>query len=116
MRTACCGLDCDVCEANLATKANDNALRAATAEKWSKMYNHPMKPEDINCTGCRVQGAKIGHCLVCAVRKCCMERGHRHCGVCDQYPCKTIEDFLGMMPAEMAAANRNRLRNGTRKG
>ena len=112
MRTACCGLDCDVCDAYLATKDNDDALRAATAAKWSVMYNHPMKPEDIHCTGCRVQGAKIGYCLVCAVRKCCMERGHKHCGKCDQYPCETLEGFLGMMPKEAASANRARLGGG----
>jgi hypothetical protein len=110
MRVACCGLDCEVCEAYLATKADDDSMRAATAEKWTKMYHHPMKPEDINCTSCQAKGAKIGHCLVCAVRKCCMERGLAHCGACDQYACKTLEGFLGMMPAEMAAANRNRLR------
>ena len=104
-----CGLDCEVCDAYMATKANDDSLRAATAAKWTTMYNYPMKPEDIHCTGCQAQGAKIGHCHVCAVRKCCMERGHVHCGVCDQYACETLEGFLGMMPKDIANANRGRL-------
>jgi hypothetical protein len=85
-------------------------MRATTAEKWTIMYNHPLKPEDINCTGCQAPGAKIGHCHVCSVRQCCMERGHAHCGVCDQYACEKLEGFLGMMPEDIATANRGRLR------
>jgi hypothetical protein len=110
MRTGCCGLDCEVCDAYLATEADDDAMRRATAEKWTKMYNHPMKPEDINCTGCQAKGPKIGHCHVCAVRTCCVKKGLSHCGACDEYGCTTLEGFLGMMPPEMAAANRQRLR------
>ncbi len=110
MRIGSCGLDCEVCGAYAATEANDDAMRAATAEKWTKMYKYPMKPEDINCTGCQAKGPKIGHCSVCAVRKCCIEHHQPHCGACDQYPCQTIDGFLGMMPKEIAEANRQRLR------
>ena len=35
---ACCGLDCEACEARLATISNDNALRAKVAEEWSKTF------------------------------------------------------------------------------
>lgn len=34
---ACCGLDCEACEARLATISNDNALRAKVAEEWSRI-------------------------------------------------------------------------------
>jgi len=67
-----------------------------------------MKPRDINCTGCRAPGVKIGHCLICAVRKCCRELEHEHCGVCPDYACDTLNGFLGQMPEEMAAANHER--------
>ena len=110
MMISCCGLDCEQCDAYLATQANDNAMRATTAKKWTQMYNHPMQAEDINCTGCQATGDKIGHCQVCAVRKCCMDHGHAHCGVCEDYGCETLEGFLGQMPDEMAASNRARLR------
>jgi hypothetical protein len=109
MQISCCGLNCQACDAFLATQRDDEALRAATAEKWTQMYNLPMKPEDIHCTGCQAPGVKIGHCELCAVRQCCMERGHAHCGVCPDYACDTLDGFLGQMPAEMAAANRERL-------
>ena len=34
---ACCGLDCEACEARLATISNDNALRAKVAKEWSRI-------------------------------------------------------------------------------
>jgi len=52
-KIAVCGLDCASCEAYIATKRNDNELRAKVAKKWSKNFKHPnLKPEDINCLGC----------------------------------------------------------------
>ena len=39
--TACCGLDCESCEARIATIANDDELREKTARKWSAMNNAP---------------------------------------------------------------------------
>ena len=32
---ACCGLDCETCDARVATLNNDNALREKTAKLWS---------------------------------------------------------------------------------
>lgn len=45
---AYCGLSCEQCEAFLATKNHDNALRAEVAEKWAKLNNAPIKPEHIS--------------------------------------------------------------------
>ena len=38
---ACCGLDCEGCDARIATVRNDNELREKTARKWSVMNNAP---------------------------------------------------------------------------
>jgi hypothetical protein len=46
---AYCGLDCEKCEAFIATKNNDNHLRAKVSEEWAKLYNAPIMPEHINC-------------------------------------------------------------------
>ena len=52
---ACCGLDCENCDARIATINNDDKLREETAQKWSAMNNtSEITPETINCTGCRV--------------------------------------------------------------
>lgn len=33
----CCGLDCEKCDARIATITNDNALREKTAIFWTKL-------------------------------------------------------------------------------
>lgn len=52
---ACCGLDCEKCDARIATLADDNALREKTAALWSKLNGAQITPEMINCTGCRAK-------------------------------------------------------------
>lgn len=55
---ACCGLDCEACDARIATITNDNALREKTAALWSKLNGVTITPDMMNCTGCRAEGAK----------------------------------------------------------
>lgn len=47
----CCGLDCETCDARIATLTNDNALREKTAALWTKLNGVTISPEMINCTG-----------------------------------------------------------------
>ena len=55
---ACCGLDCENCDARIATINNDEKLRVETAQKWSVMNNtSEIRADTINCTGCRVDGS-----------------------------------------------------------
>lgn len=54
----CCGLDCEKCDARIATLTNDNALRKKTAALWTKLNGVTILPEMINCTGCRIEGVK----------------------------------------------------------
>ena len=93
-----CGMDCNQCNAFIATKNNDNDLKIETAELWSKEYNHKFKPEDINCTGCNEDGAKIGHCHICQVRKCAAEKNVSNCGLCEDFACSTLTDFFKLFP------------------
>ena len=80
---ACCGLNCDTCDARIATVQNNDELRKATAEKWQKMYNAPSFPvEAINCTGCRMEGVKFSHCNACEIRICVQKKGYETCGDC----------------------------------
>jgi hypothetical protein len=82
---ACCGLNCAACDARIATISNDDMLRKATAEKWKIMYNVPdMSPAMINCTGCKEDGVKLGHCSVCEIRKCVKAKGYETCGDCPE--------------------------------
>ena len=54
---AYCGLDCEKCEARIATMNNDDALRQKVAKEWSVMNEVEITPEMINCTGCRIPKA-----------------------------------------------------------
>ncbi|NQU85455.1 MAG: DUF3795 domain-containing protein [Mariniphaga sp.] len=82
---ACCGLNCATCDARIATIADDDKLRAATAEKWKKMYNAPDIPAElINCTGCCEEGVKFLHCSTCEIRKCVNTKGYATCGDCSE--------------------------------
>ena len=67
---AYCGLDCEKCDAYLATINNDQALRAKTAKLWAELNNAPILPEHINCEGCRVDGMKTVYCDKKGVTTC----------------------------------------------
>ena len=90
--TACCGLDCEKCDARTATLTNDDALRGRTAALWSKLNGVTITPEMINCTGCRTEGAKTPFCdRLCPIRGCVREKGLDTCADCAQMDgCRTL--------------------------
>ena len=45
---AFCGLDCEQCEARIATINNDNNLRKKVADKWSKKNNPEIRQKLLN--------------------------------------------------------------------
>lgn len=80
---AYCGLDCSTCDAYLATVNNDQALREQTAKKWSTLNQATILPEQINCEGCRANGAKTVFCEKwCEIRRCAVQKGVETCGAC----------------------------------
>lgn len=89
---ACCGLDCEKCDAYIATINNDDALREKVAKLWAKMNNAPITPEMITCTGCRMEGAKTPYCgYMCEIRKCVIKKGFDTCAKCsDMENCETV--------------------------
>ncbi len=96
---AFCGLDCEQCEAFIATRKDDDALRAAVAERWARQYGAPIKPEHINCTGCSSAGVRTYHCeQLCEVRKCAVRRSVGTCAECTDFPCGPLEKILAQAP------------------
>lgn len=108
---ACCGLICTDCAAYIATQNNDNEMGKRTAEEWTANYNHPFKPEDINCDGCILTTRRhVGQSFVCAVRKCGQEKGVTNCAYCEEYVCDELGRYFEMAP--VMKANLDEIRTG----
>jgi hypothetical protein len=97
---ACCGLNCATCNARIATLANDNELRAQTAEKWKVQHNaQSLTPEMINCTGCREAGVKFNHCDNCEIRNCVKSYNFQTCADCNKLDsCPTVGNLHKYVP------------------
>lgn len=95
---AYCGLDCYQCEAFIATRNNDDALRVKVAEEWARLYNVPITPEHINCTGCKSTSVTYYCDQLCEVRKCAAGKSIGTCAECSDYPCSTLDQILAIAP------------------
>jgi hypothetical protein len=81
---AFCGLDCSKCDAYLATVRKDDALRAEVAARWN------MKPEQIECRGCKSAQALFN----CTLKQCATKRGLRTCAHCPDFPACEDEQWI----------------------
>ena len=97
---AFCGLDCEKCDAYIATKNDDQALREQTAKLWSELNNAPILPEHINCDGCRTEGRKTVFCEnLCGIRQCAQKKGVETCGDCPEMDtCPTLKAVTANSP------------------
>lgn len=78
-KIAYCGLNCQSCDAYLATLHNDQKLKEATAKKWARLNQSPILPEHIHCEDCRMPGAKTIFCeTMCEIRKCAIKKRSLH--------------------------------------
>ena len=98
--TAYCGLDCETCEARLATIHDDDDLRLKVAELWSRLNGVEITKEMINCMGCRQEGVKTPYCdKLCPIRQCAMGKGYETCGDCaDMMTCTNLGMITGNNP------------------
>ena len=82
---AFCGLNCENCEARLATINNDDALRKKVASLWSELNGVEITSEMINCVGCRIDGVKTPYCeSMCSIRQCAFSKKVETCGSCTE--------------------------------
>lgn len=96
-----CGLDCEKCDAYLATINDDQELRIKTAKLWAELNNAPILPEHINCQGCRVEGIKTVFCdSICSIRQCALKKCVATCGDCSELEnCPTVETIIENNPS-----------------
>ena len=80
-----CGLDCEKCDAYLATLYSDQTLREKTAKAWSELNHVLILPENINCQGCRGEGVKtVFRESFCEIRQCAIKKGFETCAECSE--------------------------------
>ena len=114
-RLAYCGLDCSACEAFIATRDNNEKLKAKTAKEWSKLYGsylkQELKPADINCRGCKTGDSLFIGCRNCSIRKCCREKKLETCAICKGYEtCDLLNGFFTVPTHKPARENLERIR------
>ena len=97
---AYCGLDCETCEARIATVKNDEALRQKVAKLWSDLNGVSITPDMIHCAGCRVDGVKPPYCdTLCPIRRCAQDKGVTTCGDCAELEtCEKVRPILDNVP------------------
>ena len=102
---AYCGLDCEACEARIATINKDEALREKVAEKWSALNGVPITAEMIHCEGCRIHGVKTPYCdSLCPIRQCALAKQMETCGSCGE---KAACEKLGAIVRNSEEARKN---------
>ena len=90
-----CGLNCEECEAFVATKDNDEILKEKVANKWSKLYGKELKQENISCYGCKSDGQKGQYCgKMCKVSKCCIGKDFETCAQCESFVCEDLQEIF----------------------
>ena len=94
---AYCGLDCEACEARIATVNNDDDLRNKVAKEWTELNGVDITPEMINCVGCRIPGVKTPYCdAMCPIKKCAEEKAFETCGDCNELEkCEKVNMIIG---------------------
>ena len=104
-----CGLNCEKCDAYIATVNNDNGLREKTAKRWSELNKVLILPENINCDGCRMNGKKTVYCeSLCVIRQCALKNCVHTCGSCRKMEnCEKLE----MIFSNNADAKKNLIGN-----
>ncbi len=102
---AYCGLDCETCEARIATVKNDDELRRQVAKEWSELNGVEITPDMINCTGCRMEGPKTPYCeSLCPIRQCAIKKKAETCGTCAEM--KTCEKLAAITSGNEDALRR----------
>ncbi len=81
-----CGVYCGVCPYLIAYKNNDEELKKKLAD------NVGIKPEKVACEGCK-SNYPFFFCRACKIKTCVFDRKIESCAVCDEFPCKRIEEY-----------------------
>ncbi len=105
---AYCGLNCENCEARIATATDDNVMREKVAKEWSELNSTEITPDMINCVGCRLDGVKTPYCdSICPIRQCAIKKNLETCGSCkDMNTCEKLAAITSNNKEALANLNK----------
>ncbi len=89
-----CGMYCSVCSVLSADKNDDQSLKQMLSAYFQT------EPENIVCEGCNSEKT-FGIVSSCSVKQCVQEKQIDGCHQCNDFVCKTIEEFP-IQPARQA--------------
>ncbi len=81
-KLAYCCLDCSACDLFIATRDNNEQLKAEVAKQWEMDKTENFKLEDFKCLGCK-SGKPAYFAAACTVKKCAIQKGFPTCAYCD---------------------------------
>lgn len=96
MKMTMCGYCCELCKAYVVNISRKDE-RERLSNLWHKYYDLNIPVDKIYCDGCRCDkdnAKRIDN--NCPVRNCVLERGINNCGRCNEYPCATFNERIGL--------------------
>ena len=93
-----CGINCEKCEARIATIKDDDKMREEVSRKWCELFHTDMiTPDIINCTGCKGDGVKYIFCnQMCKIKPCVTKKGYESCAEClNMDICEILVEEIG---------------------
>ena len=94
-----CGLDCEKCDAYLATIHGDQALRGKAAALWAKLNDTRLaRTHHLRRVA---SGIKTVFCQnLCNIRQCALKKGASTCGDCPDFKnCPSIGAIIANHPS-----------------
>lgn len=101
-----CGLICSKCDAFTATMAEDQEKLEAVAAHWRKIYQNPdIDAASVRCHGCMSDSpVKCCKCRSgCEIHTCAQKKQVSVCGLCEEFPCPLIHEFLAYLGPQAEA-------------
>jgi hypothetical protein len=98
---AYCAINCAKCPVFIAT-ANDYMETQGMQE---------LKPQDMNCIGCKTEEIRFLGCMSCQIRKCCRNKELTTCAGCTDFEtCDMLKGFYSNILHRQAKDNLDRIR------
>lgn len=79
---AYCCLNCYECELFIATRDNNEQLKAEVVQKWNIKQDENFNLQDFGCLGCKSEKLAF-FCKDCNVKKCAIQKGFQICAQCE---------------------------------